>query len=190
MIFDHGILRTFWTNLSEIAPGVFRANQPSPRRLGRYARRGIRTIVNLRGASSDPHYLFEAEACKSLGLELINLGNLSARAAPAAKDLLATINTLRNAPKPLLMHCKSGADRTSLAAASYLLAVEGRDLKAARAQFSPRFIHFRWTKTGVLDHILDTYEAAHKKTGISFEDWIGSSYDAAAIQAGFEKARG
>ena len=189
LIFDHGFLRTVWTNFAEVAPGVYRANQPSPRQLERYAARGIRTIVNLRGPSREPHYLFEEEACARLGLTLVDAPNFSARAAPEAADLLALIDTLRQVEKPFLMHCKSGADRTSLAAAAYLLAIEGRDLKAARAQFSPRYIHFRWTKTGVLDHILDHYERAHETTGIGFEAWLRSGYDASAVQASFDGGR-
>ena len=31
--FDHAILRTFWTNFFEIAPGIYRSNQPTERRL-------------------------------------------------------------------------------------------------------------------------------------------------------------
>lgn len=189
MIFDHGVLRVLWSNFSQVAPGVFRANHPSPKRLETHASKGIRTILNLRGASMSPHYKFEAEACEALGLKLVNLPGLVARTAPSKDTLIALLDTMRDLDKPFLMHCKSGADRTSLAAAVYLLAIENAPIKQARKQFSPRFIHFRWTKTGVLDHILDSYAAAHDRTGIGFEDWLHSDYDGAAIQASFEATR-
>lgn len=189
LIFDHAILRLVWTNQSEIAPGVFRANHPSPSRLRSLAAHGIRMILNLRGTADAPHYRFEREACADLGLPLVDFEGLTARTAPSRDVLLDLLDVMRRAKKPFVMHCKSGADRSSLAAAIYLLAIEGASLREARAQFSARFIHFRWTRTGVLDHILDTYEDAHTRTGIGFEDWLRADYDATAIQASFDAAR-
>ena len=74
-------------------------------------------------------------------------------------------------------------------AAVYLLVEHGATLEQARKQLSARFIHFRWTKTGVLDHILDSYEAVEKDTGIGFEDWLRSGYDGQAIQDSFDATR-
>lgn len=189
LIFDHALLRLVWTNEAEIAPGVLRANHPSPARLEALAARGIRTILNLRGVSDAPHYRFERAACARLGLQLVDFEGLTARHAPSRDILLQLLDVLRGVEKPVVMHCKSGADRSSLAAAVYLLGIEGATIDAARAQFSPRFIHFRWTRTGVLDRILDTYEAAHRDTGIGFEDWLRNGYDAQAIQASFDAGR-
>lgn len=189
LIFDHGILRSVWRNFSQIAPDVYRANQPSPEWLVRYYRQGIKTIINLRGVSKSPHYLLEERQAKMLGLTLLSVQGLTARAAPSREDLLTLLDVMRSAEKPMLMHCKSGADRTSLAAAVYLLAQCSATLEQARKQLSPRFIHFKWTKTGVLDHILDTYAAEHSKTGIGFEDWLRTAYDGAAIQASFDASR-
>ena len=51
-LMDHAFLRGLWTNLDQIAPGVWRANQPSPRRLESYQRKlGLKSVVNLRGGS-------------------------------------------------------------------------------------------------------------------------------------------
>jgi len=30
MLFDHGLIRLFWRNMYEVAPGVWRGNQPDP----------------------------------------------------------------------------------------------------------------------------------------------------------------
>lgn len=186
LLFDHGILRVFWTNLAEVAPGVYRANQPSPRRLDHYARMGIRTIVNLRGISEAPHYTFEKTACARLGLTMIDIPGLSARRAPEASALLDLIDVMRQAERPFLLHCKSGADRSALAAASYLLAVKDAPVTEARRHFSIWYVHLKWTRTGVLDHILDAYALAQQETGIGFEDWLRNVYDPAIIQAEFE----
>lgn len=189
LFFDHGFLRTVWHNFSEIAPGIFRANQPSPARLAHYADTGIKSVLNLRGPSGNPPYLFEVEACARLGLDLYHIPEFSSRAAPSRETLQAMLAAMRDAPRPLVMHCKSGADRTSLAAAIYLVAIEGRSLAEARRQFSVRFIHFKWTKTGIMDHILEAYAAAQAARGISFSDWLDTEYDSAALQAEFDAQR-
>ncbi len=189
LIFDHGILRSVWNNEAEIAPGVFRANHPSPARLARLAERGTRTILNLRGASDAPHYRFERDACAELGLTLVDFEGLSARKAPRRRTLVELLDTMRRIEKPMVMHCKSGADRSSLAAAIHLLAIEGAPLAEVRKQFSPLFVHFKWTRTGVLDRILDAYEARHAETGIGFEDWLRTEYSPYTIQSGFNTSR-
>ncbi|MEC7298315.1 MAG: hypothetical protein VXW43_06515 [Pseudomonadota bacterium] len=83
------------------------------------------------------------------------------------------------------MHCKSGADRSGLAAALWLITYEGETVAQARRMLSPRYIHFKWTKTGVLDHILDCYEARLARGQISFEDWIRSEYDHQDMQRSY-----
>ena len=40
-IFDHGALRAIWRNLHEVAPGVWRSNQPSPGQLARLKAQGF-----------------------------------------------------------------------------------------------------------------------------------------------------
>lgn len=189
LLLDHGILRSVWRNLSQIAPGVFRANQPSPEMLIRYKRKGIRSVVNLRGASDNPPYLLEKLQCGVLGLVLHNVQGLAARRAPSRKALVSALDTLRAAEKPVLFHCKSGADRTSLVAAIYLIAECGASIAQARKQFSPWFIHFKWTKSGVLDHVLDMYESAHAADGIGFEEWLRTAYNKADVQSSFEASR-
>jgi hypothetical protein len=55
---------------------------------------------------------------------------------------------------------------------------------------SVKYIHLKWSKTGVLDHILDLYEARTKQSPISFEDWIAQEYDHIAVQASFDAKPG
>jgi protein tyrosine/serine phosphatase len=87
------------------------------------------------------------------------------------------------------MHCKSGADRAGLASAIYLMVMMGQDVDAARKMLSPRYIHLRFTKTGVLDMMLDHYAARNAASPIGFEDWIDREYDADALQAAFDAGR-
>lgn len=189
LYYDHGILRIFWSNFFEIAPGVFRSNQPDLKRLQYYAKMGITSILNLRGASMSPPYLLECEFCAATGQDLIDINHLSARKAPSRAALLALVDTMRCTPKPFLFHCKSGADRTSLAAAIYLMVFEGAPVSTARRQFSVRFLHLKWTKSGVLDHILDVFENEAEPRGIDFETWLRTEYDGSKIQRSFHEGR-
>ena len=184
MWFDHAALRVFWTNFFEVAPGVFRSNQPTHRRFERLKARGFRTVLNLRGRSDAAHFLTEEESCAQLGLELVNV-NMLARHAPAGQDVLAMIDAFRTIERPFVMHCKSGADRAGFAAAIYLFVIEGRPLPEARKMLSAKYIHFKWTKTGILDYIFDLYEARNERSAISFEEWIATEYDYIAVQEEF-----
>ena len=48
---------------------------------------------------------------------------------------------MRDAPKPILIHCKAGADRTGLATALYLSRVALLSEKEAESQLSIRYGH-------------------------------------------------
>ncbi|MEZ4815145.1 MAG: tyrosine-protein phosphatase [Bdellovibrionota bacterium] len=46
-------------------------------------------------------------------------------------DLNGIIQILKDAPKPLLVHCRKGADRTGMAVALYFYAIKEQDLKTS-----------------------------------------------------------
>jgi protein tyrosine/serine phosphatase len=187
LILDHAILRYWWTNFHLVTPGVFRSNQPTHGRFEKMARIGIRTVINLRGEGGHPRYLFEAESCHVLGLRLVST-QLSARRAAPRDQILRLFALLREAERPVVMHCKSGADRAGFASALHLLA-EGRSIEEARRQLHPRFLHFRRSRTGILDHILDLYATRLERGPIGIEEWIATEYDADAAQRSFDEGR-
>lgn len=186
---DHGLLRMLWQNFYQIAPQIYRSNQPSARQLTAIHRRtGVVNILNLRGKSKHSFYLFEKEVCKKLGITLIDLP-MSASEAPSKDKLLRLCVTLQTLQKPFLMHCKSGADRTGLAAALYMLLVEKRPLAEAKGQLSLSYLHVARSPAGIQDHLLRCYEVAHQKTGIEFQDWARTEYSPAKVTASFARWR-
>ncbi|MEO0750365.1 MAG: tyrosine-protein phosphatase [Pseudomonadota bacterium] len=185
MWFDHAVLRKYWTNFFPVAEGVYRSNQPTHERFIKLKAMGIRSVLNLRGAGGAAHYLVEEESCRALGLTLVNV-TFHARHAAPTEDILKLIAAFRSIERPFVMHCKSGADRAGFAAAIYLLVIEGKPVQNARRMLSAKYIHFKWTKTGVLDHILDLYEDRNNRDPISFEDWVTTEYDFMAVQKDFE----
>lgn len=184
-VFDHAFLRVFWTNFWPVAPGVWRSNQPTHRRFQRYAAMGIRCVINLRGEDKHAHYLFEQESCETLGLTLLN-AKLWAREAAPRRRIIHVIDTLRSAERPLMFHCKSGADRAGFVAALYLMVFENQPVSVARRQLGLKYIHLDFTKTGVQDYVLDVYAARLNLGEISFEDWIRLEYRAKVIQNGWD----
>lgn len=181
---DHGVLRILWHNFDEVASGVYRSNHPNSKRFTAYAAMGIKSVLNLRGQAQQPHYLFEVESCEALGLTLVN-SQMAARRAPKVKELVHLLDSFERIEKPFLMHCKSGADRTGLAAALYLMLYHNTPLSEARKQLSFRYIHIRRTETGILDHFLDVYAARTAESPIPVDEWIRSEYDPDALTASF-----
>ena len=182
---DHGILRYRWHNFAEVAPGVYRSNHPHHARFAAYAQMGIKAVLNLRGISQQSHYLFEEESCQQLGLDLVTV-HLGARNAPLQHRLVALLDAFESLPRPFMMHCKSGADRTGLAAAFYLLHFHDVSDAEARAQLTFKFLHIRKSATGILDYVLESYLAARAETGIALRDWVDTVYDNDAITAAYK----
>ena len=184
---DHGMLRTFWTNFAEVAPGVYRSNQPDHGRLAKYKDMGIKAVLNLRGSPKKPHHILEVRSCEMLGLELRSVA-LHARMAPQTRHLLSLFEAFDTITRPFVMHCKSGADRAGLAAVLYRLD-QGEPIAEARKELSFRYLHIKHSKTGIQDHFLDAYETRLKDGPISIRDWIANEYDAQALTASFAKVR-
>ncbi|MEM1361145.1 MAG: tyrosine-protein phosphatase [Pseudomonadota bacterium] len=187
-LIDHAIVRVFWTNQAEIAPGVLRSNQPSPARIARWARKGIKSVLTLRGAGHSSPLLLEREACARHGITLHNVA-ISARALPDRDTLLELIALMAEIEKPFVIHCKSGSDRTGLAAALYRITVLGHPVDKARSELHWRYLHFRNSDTGVLDAIFDTYERDNTASPIAFIDWLSERYDPEAISAAWAASR-
>ncbi len=81
------------------------------------------------------------------------------------------------------MHCKSGADRTGLAAGLAIL-FEGGTSRQALEQLSWRFGHWSRSRTGVLDAFFVRY-AAEAEGRLPFLDWVTNEYDEAALRRDF-----
>lgn len=191
---DHGFLRARFRNLHQISPEMWRSNQPSPRHILDHAReRGIRTILNLRGPTTQGYYLLEKEACEEAGIDLVDFQVFS-RDPPTREAIFAARDLFERIEYPALMHCKSGADRAGIMAVLYKLLRERVPFAEARQQLSGKYLHIRHGKTGVLDAFLDAYEAYNAGRPVEawkpFLDWVAEDYDRPAIKAAFAEKLG
>jgi protein tyrosine/serine phosphatase len=114
---------------------------------------GIKAVLNLRGAHpGEPWYDDEVAVSRVLGAAHYDYG-LSARRSVTEGQIAELLEIIRDAPKPLLVHCKSGADRTGLVSALYRFAVEGKGADEADAQLTALYGHFPYltSRTRAMD---------------------------------------
>ena len=111
----------------------------------------IKSILNLAGKkSSDHHYRDEIEVCRELNIVHYDL-RLPADRKPSSQKIDRLITILKTAPRPVLIHCKAGADRTGLAAAMWKVIVDKEPKSRAKKQLSIRFGHIPIGPTTVMD---------------------------------------
>ena len=157
----------------------------APRLLRWAKRKGIRTILNLRGRRDDcGSYILEREACRKLGLTLIDFP-IRSRSPLDKETILAAGKIFETIEYPVLMHCKSGSDRAGFMATLYLFAYEGQPLDQAMKQLSWKYGHFKQAKTGILDYFFELYAAYNQKRPIAFWDWVERVYDPVEAKASF-----
>jgi uncharacterized protein (TIGR01244 family) len=181
---DHGVFRLVYANRHAVAGAVWRSAQPSPGDIARLARRGIRTIVNLRGDRDCGSYRLEKAACERHGIKLIDFPAKSREAPPRAFFHEAKA-LFEGVEYPMLMHCKSGADRAGLMSVLYLILAEDRPVEDALRQLSLRYGHIKQAETGVLDSIFAAYIEHNRRMPIAFLDWIDAFYDPKLLKAKF-----
>jgi protein tyrosine phosphatase (PTP) superfamily phosphohydrolase (DUF442 family) len=182
LVFDHGLVRKAFRNEHEVDRGVWRASQPDPGAIRRLAGRGFQAVLNLRGETEFGSYLLEREACRAVGMELVDF-KLSSRSLPGREEILALDAIFARLPRPFLMHCKSGADRAGFAAALYLMLQKGLAPEEAQRQLSWRFGHLRGAATGVLHFLLERFAADRKREPMTFRTWVETRYDPEALMA-------
>jgi protein tyrosine phosphatase (PTP) superfamily phosphohydrolase (DUF442 family) len=181
---DHGVFRLFYQNRHKLAEGVWRSAQPAPHHVRQLAQLGIRTIVNLRGQRYCGSYWLEQQACEQYGIHLEDF-QIRSRAAPSKEELFAARDLFMRIAYPMLMHCKSGADRAGLMSALYLIVKENTPVEVAAAQLGLRYGHIRHADTGILDHFFERYLADNAHQPIGFFDWISRVYDPGELERSF-----
>ena len=152
-------------NQHEVVPGLlYRSAQlPAGEFVGLAKQVGLRTVINLRGENAGRDwYDDQLRAAREMDIGLINY-RMSASHELTVAQMTELAHILRQAPKPLLIHCGSGSDRTGLACALFLLEA-GHSPEAVAYQLSLRYGHFPflWSGSWAMDVSLKAYAEAQR----------------------------
>ena len=171
-----------WGNFGVVDPGrVYRCAQPKENLdqiLNTYQ---PDAILNLRGGSeADGWYAAELRASRQRGIDFYDVP-LSPVRRPTRQELLAVLDVLERCRYPLLIHCKSGADRTGLVSGLYLMARRGESPEQALGAFSIAHGHI---PIGGPEHLhepfqeYDTWLKANHLTHSPqrFQTWVEHEY--------------
>jgi protein tyrosine/serine phosphatase len=159
----------FTTNFHPVIVGeLYRSSQPSASSIALFQKEyGIKTILNLRGPNTGRDW-YDAEVAEAKALDIHHVDfPMSARRELTQEEAAKLVEIMRDAPKPLLIHCQAGSDRTGLASALYLAAIAKTNEATAEGQMSILYGHI-----GVP---LLSKAYAMDRTFEKMEPWLGLS---------------
>jgi protein tyrosine/serine phosphatase len=104
-------------NCYRVTSELYRCEQPDPKDIATLQAIGIRSILNLRRYTTDAAALTRAGF--TLLVQRMDADDLT------LDDLVAGVRRIRDAPKPVLLHCWHGSDRTGAVVAAYRIVYQG-----------------------------------------------------------------
>ena len=162
------VIATVWAtyfflygNFHKVDKDVYRSAQLFSYNLPYYLEKyQIKSILNLRKtrkAHNKSWYINEIKIAKVMGVIRYDYP-IGDREEASIEQMDKIVQLIENAPKPLLIHCKAGADRTSLASALYLYAIKND--KNADREISIIYGHFPWlgSRTIAMDRSFEKYK--------------------------------
>jgi protein tyrosine/serine phosphatase len=114
-------------NCYKVSDDLYRSEQPDEAGMRELAAFGIKAVLNLRNWHSDQ------DEAAGTGIALFRV----AMDAGDINDALMrkALDAIRAAPKPVLVHCWHGSDRTGAVVALYRMAEQGWDRESAIDEF-------------------------------------------------------
>ena len=109
---------------------------------------------------------------------------MTSRDTPKVETILAAKELFKEVEYPIIMHCKSGADRAGLMSALYLILNKNKSVDEAKNQLSIKYLHLKYAKTGILDAFFENYlESNNNKP---FLQWVEQDYEPKKLKASFK----
>lgn len=157
-------------NFFEVDSGAFyRSQQLTPTVLKSYIEKfGIKTLVNLRGVNETVWYQREEDVSRELGINFYSI-SMSAVVLSSREDLLKLLAIYDFAPRPILVHCLGGADRTGEASALWVLEIQKKSKEEALKQLSITYGH-RKLVNSAKDFLIHMWQG---------RSWLEREYDPA-----------
>lgn len=118
----------------------------------------IKSILNLRGDNPNAGwYKEELKTCADNHVAYYSIA-LSAKHEPSQSDIRKLTELFSSMPRPVLIHCKHGADRSGLVAAMWKVIVDKESKSEAEKQLSLIYFHIPIGKTGSLDRFFKKWQ--------------------------------
>lgn len=155
-----GVYMPVQGNFHPITPGeAYRSAKLDSDKLQYYVKKyNIKSIVNLIG--EDPRkswYREELQVSAKHNVKHYDI-TLSATEPPSEKDARRLVEIFQTAPRPVLIHCKGGSDRSGLAAAMWKVIVDKEPKSEARKQLSILYGHLPIGETSAMDRFFEQWE--------------------------------
>jgi protein tyrosine/serine phosphatase len=123
-------------------------------------RYNIKSIINLRGENPDaPWYQEELGISATRNIKHYDIA-LSSSREPTEEDVRRLIEIFRTAPRPVLIHCLAGADRSGLAAAMWKVIIDKEPKSEAEKQLSILYWHLPVGKACAMDRFFRSWDPA------------------------------
>jgi undecaprenyl-diphosphatase len=120
----------------------------------------IKSILNLRGKNPDS-YWYKEEISVSVKYNIAHYDvALSATKEPTEKDVKRLMEIFGSAPRPILIHCQFGADRSGLVAAMWKEMVDREPKSEAKRQLSFLYGHVPILGRDAMDRFLEKWNPA------------------------------
>lgn len=117
------------SNLYRVSDEIYRSEQPSKEAFAELSELGVKSSLNLRTTETDDELIGQL-AIKPY-LVAMDAGSFT------DKEIIDALNVIKTAPKPILVHCRHGSDRTGVVVAMYRIVFQG------------------WTKEEALNELLN-----------------------------------
>lgn len=111
-------------NFHPVDEGIFRSAQPSPEGYPQLKKMGFKTILNLTGNAKDE----TRRAGPEIRVVQVAMSGLK---KPSFEEMDRALAVLASAPRPVLVHCAHGKDRTGFVVAAWRVFMENMPIPKA-----------------------------------------------------------
>lgn len=146
-------------NMYKLSNDLYRSAQPDRKGFNALEKKGIKSVLNLREYHTD-----NSEA-KYTSIKLYKIA--LAAGSLTEKELLNCLVAIEKAPKPVLVHCWHGSDRTGAVCAAYRIVKQNWEVKDAIEEFTKGPFGFHSGVYGNLPKLLNTIDWGKFKTELA-----------------------
>ncbi len=149
-------------NCYRLSPELYRSGQPGDDGFKALEKLGLKSVLNLREYHSD------TDKAEGTGLRLYRIKLAAGKVT--REELMNCLLVISTAPKPILVHCWHGSDRTGIVCAAYRIVMQG------------------WTPEKALEELMDERFGHHRSYYSNLEELIRTT-DWKVFKKEFQKKR-